>query len=315
MSGPLVSIIIPCYNAEATIAEAIESALGQTYAHKEVIVIDDGSPDRSLDFIKSFGNRIRWETGSNRGACAARNRGVALARGEFVQFLDADDVLHDNKLAVQLPIAARMLPGIVFCKWESTMTTGASGHLHCSNLSHEDPVVMALERIISTPAPLYPTERIRELGGWREDLTSAQDFEFNLRLACNDIRFIEISDRLLTVRRRQSSVSSDMQRVLGNMQQTCQRAYQFLGQRNTLSEIRKAAFAARLARLGRAFLIHGDTQAAMKSFQLAREMHPSGGIPEAYSRSTRILRRLFGPVRTERIVQFKRRLGMPRGSL
>ena len=82
LNDPLVSIIIPCYNAEKYVGEAIESALAQTYPNKEVIVIDDGSTDGSLQVIKSFGHRIRWETGPNRGGSAARNRGIELARGE-----------------------------------------------------------------------------------------------------------------------------------------------------------------------------------------------------------------------------------------
>ncbi len=70
----LVSIIIPCYNREKYVGEAIESALGQTYPHKEVIVVDDGSTDRSIEVIKSFGDRVRWETGPNRGAPAGAER-------------------------------------------------------------------------------------------------------------------------------------------------------------------------------------------------------------------------------------------------
>ncbi|MBK8909688.1 MAG: glycosyltransferase [Rhodospirillales bacterium] len=93
MTEPLVSIIIPCWNAEAFVGEAIDSALAQTYRNAEVIVIDDGSTDGSLEVIKSYGDRIRWETGPNRGAPAARNRGLALAAGAYVLFLDADDLL------------------------------------------------------------------------------------------------------------------------------------------------------------------------------------------------------------------------------
>ncbi len=76
----LVSILIPCYNAERWIGQAIESALGQTWPNKEVIVVDDGSTDGSLEVIKSFGDRIKWETGPNRGGNVARNRLLELSR-------------------------------------------------------------------------------------------------------------------------------------------------------------------------------------------------------------------------------------------
>lgn len=94
----MVSVIIPCYNAERWVAEAIQSCLDQTYSPIEVIVIDDGATDRSLEVIKSFGQRIRWETGPNRGGNCARNRGLALSKGQYVQFLDADDYLLPEKL-------------------------------------------------------------------------------------------------------------------------------------------------------------------------------------------------------------------------
>ena len=89
----LVSVIIPCYNNEEWIAEAIDSALSQTYTPIEVIAIDDGSTDKSLEIIKSYGDRIKWETGVNKGHSAARNRGFSLSSGKDIQWLDADDYI------------------------------------------------------------------------------------------------------------------------------------------------------------------------------------------------------------------------------
>jgi glycosyltransferase involved in cell wall biosynthesis len=93
----LVSILIPCFNAERWIGHAIDSALEQTYSPTEVIVVDDGSTDSSLGIIEGFGRRIRWETGPNRGANAARNRLLSLASGPWLQYLDADDYLLATK--------------------------------------------------------------------------------------------------------------------------------------------------------------------------------------------------------------------------
>jgi len=99
---PKVSVIIPCYNGEAYVRESIQSALDQSAATFEVIVIDDGSTDGSLEVIKSFGEKIRWESGPNRGGGAARNRGLELARGEWIKFHDADDVLLPECVANQM---------------------------------------------------------------------------------------------------------------------------------------------------------------------------------------------------------------------
>src|ERR1700730_16393596 len=98
----LVSILIPCYNAERWVAQAIRSALAQTWPDKEVVVVDDGSTDGSLEVIQSFGDVIRYETRPNRGGNVARNRLLELAPGEWIQYLDADDYLLPDKIERQL---------------------------------------------------------------------------------------------------------------------------------------------------------------------------------------------------------------------
>src|SRR5689334_8631307 len=94
---PLVSVIIPCYNSGRWIAEAIDSALSQTYEPLEVVVVDDGSSDDSLPIIRSFESRIIWRSGPNRGGNAARNLGFSVSTGTYIQWLDADDTLVPEK--------------------------------------------------------------------------------------------------------------------------------------------------------------------------------------------------------------------------
>src|SRR4051812_41844998 len=113
--NPLASVIIPCYQGEPVVREAIDSALRQTYQPTEVVVVDDGSTDASVEVLRSFGGRIRWETGPNRGASAARNRGLELARGELIQFLDADDLLHEDKIERQAEVLLGDELDSVFC--------------------------------------------------------------------------------------------------------------------------------------------------------------------------------------------------------
>jgi len=96
-----VSCIIPCYNAERFLSEALESALAQTCPPTEVIVIDDGSTDRSPEVAATYAGRITYVRQDNAGPAAARNRGMELARGEFIAFLDADDLWHREKLERQ----------------------------------------------------------------------------------------------------------------------------------------------------------------------------------------------------------------------
>jgi glycosyltransferase involved in cell wall biosynthesis len=308
MTIPLVTIIIPCYNAELYVADAIRSALGQSYTNVEVIVIDDGSTDDSVKIIRSFGDAIRWETGPNRGACAARNRGLALARGDLVQFLDADDLLDEAKLERQVPHAVAQWPLIICCKWKSEVMAEGAGHLYCSGATHSDSVILALQKVISTPAPLYPKCLLDGIGGWNESLPCAQDYDLNLRLACAGASFHQLPDSLVTVRRLPGSVSNDSSRVLDQFLEICWCAYRQLRERGDLSDERAAAFAAAVASHGRAYLRHGLIARARERFRAALEMHPSGGLDGAYQPWARNLRRLLGPVVTEWLVQVKRRM-------
>jgi len=99
---PLVSILIPSYNAEQWIGQCIESALGQSYSNIEVIVSDDGSTDGTVREIKRFGDRIRFIESEHAGANAVRNRLTGVAKGEWLQYLDSDDYLLPNKIMDQI---------------------------------------------------------------------------------------------------------------------------------------------------------------------------------------------------------------------
>ncbi len=132
---PSVSIIIPFHNARRWLAAAIESSLAQTISEKEVIVVDDGSTDESPAIASRYVNQaVRIATQANRGASAARNHGLRLARGEFIQFLDADDLLAPDKIERQVAVLSRA-PGCV--------ATGAWGHFRDSPADavfHPEPV-------------------------------------------------------------------------------------------------------------------------------------------------------------------------------
>jgi glycosyltransferase involved in cell wall biosynthesis len=102
----LVSILIPAFNAERWIAESIGSAIDQTWPNKEIIVVDDGSSDNTLAVARRFeSGLVKVITQENRGASAARNRALSLAQGNYIQWLDADDVLARDKISRQLSVA------------------------------------------------------------------------------------------------------------------------------------------------------------------------------------------------------------------
>lgn len=106
---PLVSILIPTYNAERWISDTIQSALDQTWKSKEVIIVDDGSKDNTLTIARRFASKkILVVQQENQGASAARNKAFSLCQGEFVQWLDADDLLSPDKIAAQVALSERL---------------------------------------------------------------------------------------------------------------------------------------------------------------------------------------------------------------
>jgi glycosyltransferase involved in cell wall biosynthesis len=186
----LVTIIIPCYNAEGWIGEAIQSCLNQTYQPVEIIVVNDGSTDRSLEIVQKFGSHVRWETGPNRGGNAARNRGFALSRGEFIQFLDADDLILPEKIAVQVDCLEQTNSSVVYSDWRHQHHE-PNGTLKLEDIKvsgeHSDILGALLGRWWVAPvALLFRRDIVERVGGWDESLLAAQDTDFFISVALAD---------------------------------------------------------------------------------------------------------------------------------
>lgn len=193
----LVSILIPCYNAERWVGQAIESALAQTWPEKEVVVVDDGSTDESLKVIKQFGNCIRWETGPNRGGNPARNRLLELARGAWLQYLDADDYLLPEKIARQIDfLAAHPDADIVFgpVTMEHMLESGVRRELLEIPEPHDPWILLARWYLPQTGAPLWRKEALLDVGGWKPDQPCCQEHELYLRLLMAGKRFAYCSE-------------------------------------------------------------------------------------------------------------------------
>lgn len=299
MSEPFVSIIIPCYNAERYVGEAIESALAQTYPNKEVIVIDDGSTDGSLEVIKSFGKRIRWETGPNRGGSAARNRGLAIARGELIQFLDADDLLHPTKLEKQVAEFHHSGADMVVCYGEVIPATDVFADTYRRPYRGEDPLVWLAQAPLPICAPLHRRTNLDRVGGFREDFPSGQERDLHMRLAAWGVTLHQLPKVLFTVRRTPNSVSSNSLQTLLQHLRTVNECLRILKEHKALSEERARALASLLARDARALARKCRYDDARRYLARARQIHSTGGIPCAYDPWERVLLRLVGVGITE----------------
>jgi glycosyltransferase involved in cell wall biosynthesis len=185
-----VSVVIPAYEQAMYLSAAIESVLGQTERELELLVVDDGSTDDSAVIVEKYAqldSRVRLLRQENRGAAAARNHGIREAREEFVAFLDGDDVWVPQKLERQLREFARVEKDVVGvgCLMEYVSTRGKI--LGVSGESTEKrSAEIAKGKFMPFGAAsvlVAPTELVRELGGFDEELRYASDFDLVAKLA------------------------------------------------------------------------------------------------------------------------------------
>ncbi len=195
MKEPLVSVIIPCFNAKQWLSEAIDRILAQTYPQIEIIVIDDGSTDNSLAIIKSYGDRLIWQTGANKGGNHARNLGFTLAKGEYIQYLDADDYLLPDKIAKQVRCLQTSSANVVYGDWQHLVHQG-DGSSFLDKVRICGPKTDFLESLLaneqwSNIAPiLFSRSIVIKSGGWDESLLAAQDRDFLISVAIAGAKFV-----------------------------------------------------------------------------------------------------------------------------
>lgn len=186
----LVSIVIPSFNSAPWLAETLKSVLGQTWSELEIIVIDDGSHDGSLDIARHYeAHGVRVVAQPNRGASAARNRGFHLSRGEFIQFLDADDLLSPDKISSQIALLDRHRAGVIAsCRWGRFTTDPASStfvdHAVFRDFTPVDYLLAhtGAAQMMHPAAWLIPRTIADHAGPWDETLSLNDDGEYFARV-------------------------------------------------------------------------------------------------------------------------------------
>lgn len=190
----LVSVIIPCFNAERWLKEAIDSCLNQTYTNLEIIVVDDGSTDSSLDIIRSYGDRVIWENQPNQGGCVARNRGFALSSGDYIQYLDADDYILPQKIKKQVDGLLETSADVIYSDWRYQKHL-SDGTVLLDPINCCGPQADFLESLLSDRqwiapmALLFTRDAVIRSGGWDECLKTGQDRDFFISVAMSGCRF------------------------------------------------------------------------------------------------------------------------------
>lgn len=204
---PLVSVLIPAYNADRWISETIESVFNQTWENIEIIVVDDGSKDTTLDVIKKFEcSKLKVISQQNQGASVARNRALRQAQGDFIQYLDADDILSPEKIEAQInslsdyPNNVSVCQTIHFYDGENFRKKKLTYDPHLYDTSDPVKFLIALYGgydgrggMVQPNAYLSPRKVIDKAGFWEEFYSPDDDGEYFCRviLNSNGIRFSE----------------------------------------------------------------------------------------------------------------------------
>ena len=202
-----VSVIIPNYNRETLIGETISNLLAQTVPPREIIVVDDGSTDKSVEVIRSFGGKIKLIQQANQGPGAARNAGLRAAIGEFIQFQDSDDLFSLNKLDAQATLLEQIGADIAFSPWVKLKIEGSKVILEDHVLQHAmPPEKLSLPcwwlRGWSTvfQSLLFRRSFLAKVGFYRTDLILGEDGELFFRALTSSPR-VAFTDKALTIYR------------------------------------------------------------------------------------------------------------------
>jgi GT2 family glycosyltransferase len=185
-----VTVVIPCYNQRNYVADAIRSALSQTHASLDVVVIDDGSTDRSGEVVERIaataGGRVTLLRQDNAGLAAARNRGLAASRGEYVWFLDSDDLLRPSAAAeLSARLDARPTLALVCCGWREVAGDGVTVLGSMRPRAHDDLLTELLLRklFFFASATLLRRSSLERAGGFDARLRWGEDVDLWLRFA------------------------------------------------------------------------------------------------------------------------------------
>lgn len=187
ISTPLISVIIPTYNSEKTIQQTIDSVLNQTWTNLELIVINDGSQDSTLDIVTRIKDpRLKVLSYPNAGVSASRNRGISQAEGEFISFLDADDLWTKDKLEAQLTALQANPQAAVAYSWTDHIDENGQflrSGVHRTINGDVYAELLKSNFLANGSNVLIRTQALEEIGTFNQSLSQAEDWDMYLRLA------------------------------------------------------------------------------------------------------------------------------------
>lgn len=276
-----VSIIIPTYRRLELLKWCLRSVLAQIHQDWEALVVDDGSDDGTTEFLgRTKDARIRSFRQERCGAQAGRNLGVRESRGQFLMFLDDDDLLHPQKLASQLKdfhedanLDCSICQTAWFREWP-----GDHNFLF-NRMDRGDPITRfaLLDVVWQTSAPLWRRDFVQKVGAWDERLTSGQDLDFHLRAACHEPK-VRLNPRVLNFFREHpgTRITKDRkEQHPKNALIAMQNAFDLLRAKDLMTSDRGLAIASTAMRQSRTLALYGEDALARQAERLAISCHPT----------------------------------------
>lgn len=211
---PLVSVVIPCYNSEKWIIEALNSVSSQSYKNTEIIIVDDGSTDGTKDIVLSYDKKIRYYYQINKGPAAARNVGIEKSKGKYVAFLDSDDLWIEHKLEKQIQFLEENDEyKLVFSNVNVVDEKGEYLYTQYNKVPNQKSKLIKsffLGKIsMNTPTIVVYKSIADEIQGFNEKLPSREDHFFLMSVA-NDHKMFHFKEPLVKRRINQSSLSQSV---------------------------------------------------------------------------------------------------------
>lgn len=225
---PKISVIIPIYNGAKTIQETIESVLAQTFSDLEIVAIDDGSTDRTVEVVRSIKDpRVKLFSYANAGQAASRNRGMERASGEYFAFIDADDLWTPQKLETQLKALEENPEAGVAYSWvdyinESNQYVRSGGRLQVNGEAYGH--LLLTDFLENGSNPLVRRSAIDTVGNFEESLPPSEDWDLWLRLAAK-YEYVCVPQMQILYRISSTSQSSNVERVEASCRRVLDRAF------------------------------------------------------------------------------------------
>ena len=309
----LVSVIIPCYNAAPFVRETLASVFAQRDIELQVILIDDGSTDASGEIVTREFPTVEYIRTENRGASHARNVGIAHARGEFIQFLDADDLLVENKLARQVAHLERTHADIVYGDWQYLVKPEQGAYVRdqiVANEMRDAPEIELLRGFfVAFHAYLFRRAIVERVGAFRADLPIIQDARFVLDCALHGAQFVYLPGIAGLYRMHSQQISRRRAAFVQDCLQSAQQVEAWWRTRAGITPERHTALVQVYGNIAR-MSYQVDRDNFWNAYRAALKLEPRY-VP-ATPRALRLLSRVFDYPRAEAIAaqyrQFKERM-------